>query len=186
MPRILHQTRKQRGRRAATYIAMLDRIFQPATSHRPPATVVCAHCQQPQSKVTLDRLRLIAQYPANYRTMAAAREAVICCDPGSTHTCPDCNGENLDWAMHYAAYNGDETGELAHCRACQWTGAALEAAPPAQPWNELEAVALADPEERVRRGYEDLGLSPRVPVLIEEDEMERAVRYGHGDYREVA
>jgi hypothetical protein len=176
MPRILHQTRQQRARRATAYNTILDRIFRPAPS---PMPVVCVHCHQPQSKVTSNRLKLIAQY--QYPSMCTAREACICCDPGSTHTCPTCNSEDLAWTFDH-----DEACELAHCNACQWTGEATEAAPPAQPWNELEAVAMADPEERVRRGYEDLGLSPRIPVAIEEDEMERAVRYGHGDYLEVA
>ena len=36
MPRILHQTRQQRARRAAAYSAILDRIFRPAPNPQPP------------------------------------------------------------------------------------------------------------------------------------------------------
>jgi DNA-directed RNA polymerase subunit RPC12/RpoP len=69
-----------------------------------------------------------------------------CCTPESTYQCPQCGSDNLDFGMHYATASwedGDETREEYRCLKCGSTGDAEEAAPSAQPWSELEAVANA-------------------------------------------
>ena len=81
-----------------------------------------------------------------------------CCTPESTHHCPLCGTDNLDFGMHYATASwedGDETREEYRCLKCGSTGGAEEAAPPAQPWNELEAVANAAARQRGFEHWDD-------------------------------
>jgi hypothetical protein len=68
--------------------------------------------------------------------------------------CPECGSNDLDYAMHYAdtdetGYN--ESGEMFQCQNCHATGAVDDA----------DATA---------------GKLPRKPMMVEEDDMERARR----------
>ncbi len=131
--------------------------------------VPCLYCHKTRARINVEREVARERFPHF--------EAPVCCSPDSEHRCPDCNSQDLDFAMHYATSEDDETGELAYCNACHWVGAVEDAAPPVQPWAELEVVALQDPEEWIRRGY-----TPRMPMAAEDDH-EMARRLG---YREVA
>jgi hypothetical protein len=151
----------------------------------------CIYCQQTRSAVMAERNLIDIRFPQFGNSEA------ICCNPDSESRCPFCNSTSLEF-MEYDFGTSRETGysdsgEHAHCLNCGKTCEAEDTAPPVRPWKELEAVAMQDDEERVRRGYE-----PRIPVLkpiaiqvvrfspAVEDEMERVRRYGKGDYTEVA
>ncbi len=43
--------------------------------------------------------------------------------------------------MRYASAEGEETGEVYHCETCGAIGDVEDAAPPVEPWTELDALA---------------------------------------------
>jgi hypothetical protein len=64
-----------------------------------------------------------------------------CCTPDSDYHCPQCNNGSLQFAMRYASAEGEETGEVYHCETCGAIGDVEDAAPPVEPWTELDALA---------------------------------------------
>lgn len=175
----------------AERIAATGRAAQLQLFGAPAIIPVCAHCHQPRSKVIRDRAELARRYPDFAGTPAETE--MICCSPDSECRCPRCNSELLEFAMHYASASfadGDETAEMAHCQECGWAGEAEEAAPPAQPWTELAQVTKAAETRMYVIEAKMIAIPlPDLPVRVpatEEDETERARRYGKGDYREVA
>jgi hypothetical protein len=139
----------------------------------------CFHCLKTRAKIEDERAeahRRFPQYPAP-----------ICCTPDCEYRCPRCNGLDIDFAMHYASGADDATCELAQCLKCGWVGEATEAAPPVQPWAELEAVALRDETRPEDRGYPLPTMPPELlrpfqPGMEDDHEMARRL----GEYREVA
>jgi DNA-directed RNA polymerase subunit RPC12/RpoP len=109
--------------------------------------VRCIYCKQNRRAVEIEREVIDARF---YGDVPGSSDAP-CCTPESTYQCPLCGSEDLDFGMHYATTSwedGDETREEYRCLKCGSTGAVEEAAPPAQPWNELEAVADAAAKQR--------------------------------------
>ncbi len=130
-------------------------------SMEPAIIPVCFYCHQPASKIVKAREELIARYPEMYPSgMEQAREACVCCTPDSDYLCPQCKSEDLRFAMvdDYTS-EGTDSVEMAECRACGWQGEARDAAPPVEPWAELEAVRAAQEAQpmgvSVERGYAD-------------------------------
>ena len=40
-------------------------------------------------------------------------------------SCPRCDSPHLEYGLHFATHHQDLEGEVAHCRACGWTGEAV-------------------------------------------------------------
>jgi hypothetical protein len=111
-----------------------------------PAPARCIYCKQNRRIVEIEREVIDAHCGDGLGWSDAP-----CCTPESTYHCPLCGSDNLDFGMHHATTSwedGDETREEYRCLRCGSTGDAQEAAPPAQPWNELEAVANAAAKQR--------------------------------------
>jgi hypothetical protein len=103
-----------------------------------PIPMQCFHCASTQATVLRDReIACERRYPGT--------DDCICCTPNSDYHCPVCNSGKLQFAMHYASRDYetgyDDGGEVYRCEACGATGEVEEAAPPVEPWAELEAVA---------------------------------------------
>jgi hypothetical protein len=56
-------------------------------------------------------------------------------------SCPRCDSPHLEYGFHFATHQQDLEGEVAHCRACGWTGEAEETQPVLQPKPMGRAVA---------------------------------------------
>ena len=94
----------------------------------------CFHCASTQFTVLRDReIARERKYPG--------AETTICCTPDSDYRCPACNSSKLQFAMRYASAEGEETGEVYHCETCGAIGDVEDAAPPVEPWTELDALA---------------------------------------------
>lgn len=48
-------------------------------------------------------------------------------------SCPSCDSPRLEYGFHFATHQQDPEGEVAHCRACGWTGETEETQPVLQP-----------------------------------------------------
>jgi hypothetical protein len=96
----------------------------------------CFHCASTQATVLRDREIIDARF-GDYPGWSEAP----CCTPDSDYRCPACNSGKLQFAMRYASAEGEETGEVYRCETCGTTGDVEDAAPPVEPWAELEAVA---------------------------------------------
>lgn len=118
-----------------------------------PAFARCIYCKQDRRAIEIAREAIDARF---YGDLAGTSDAP-CCTPESTYQCPQCGSENLDFGMHYAAasWEDDETREEYRCLKCGSTGDVDEAAPPAQPWNELEAVSNAAAKQRGFEHWDD-------------------------------
>jgi len=119
-----------------------------------PAPARCIYCKQNRRIVEIEREVIDARF---YDGVAGSSDAP-CCTPESTYQCPQCGNENLDFGMHYATASwedGDENREEYRCLKCGSTGDAEEAAPPVQPWSELEAVANAAASQRGFEHWDD-------------------------------
>ena len=124
------------------------------STHFPmPASARCIYCKQDRRAVEIEREVIDAR---SYGDMLET--SAPCCTPESTYQCPQCGSDNLDFGMRYATASredGDETREEYRCLKCGSTGDVEEAAPPAQPWNELEAVANAAANQRGFEHWDD-------------------------------
>jgi hypothetical protein len=132
-----------------------------------PAFARCVYCKQNRRAVEIEREVIDAQF---YGDVPGASDAP-CCTPESTYQCPVCGSDDLDFGMHYASASwedGDETREEYRCLKCGSTGAAEEAAPPAQPWNELEAVAKAAEQRGFERWSDYLDMVRNAPACDEQ------------------
>jgi hypothetical protein len=132
-----------------------------------PAFARCIYCKQNRRAVEIEREVIDARF---YDDVSGTSNAP-CCTPVSTYHCPLCESDNLDFVMHYAIASwedGDETREEYRCLKCGSTGDAKEAAPPAQPWNELEAVANAAAKQRGFEHWNDYLDMERSALVREE------------------
>ena len=99
-----------------------------------PAPLQCVHCASTRATVLRDReIGRERKYPG--------AETTICCTPDSDYQCPQCNSDRLQFAMRYASAEDEETGEVYRCEMCGAIGDVEDAAPPVEPWTELDALA---------------------------------------------
>jgi len=108
---------------------------------QPAVIPVCMYCYQPKGRVMAEREQLTRAWDEWYGEVYPAHEQV-CCSPGDEHHCPQCHSQELQFALRDSFdFDGNHEWEEAHCDACGWTGNAENAAPPKQPWLELQTVA---------------------------------------------
>jgi hypothetical protein len=101
-----------------------------------PVPARCVHCASTQATVLRDREMIDGRF-GDYPGWSVAP----CCTPESDYRCGQCGSGKLQFAMHYASAEGDDSREVYRCEACGCIGDAEDAAPPVQPWAELAAVA---------------------------------------------
>jgi hypothetical protein len=101
-----------------------------------PIPMQCVHCASTRATVLRDRELSDAHF-GDYPGWSWS----ACCSPDSDYRCPQCGSGKLQFAMRYASAEGEETGEVYRCEMCGAIGDVEDAAPPVEPWAELEAVA---------------------------------------------
>jgi hypothetical protein len=128
-----------------------------------PNAIICVHCHEARAVVLNERQVIDVRF-GDYPGWSQAP----CCTPESDYHCPACHSSKLEFAMHFASAEGEETGEVYRCLTCGSTGDVEEAAPPVQPWAELEAVMAAEePVEEYRLFPAAIGPFEPPPSRIE-------------------
>jgi hypothetical protein len=120
----------------------------------------CFHCASTQATVLHDREIIVVRLKCT--------TDCVCCTPDSDYHCPVCNSSKLQFGMRYASADGEETGEVYRCETCGAAGDVGDAAPPVEPWAELEAVAQGGFRMGIR--YSQSGFSG--DEMEEEQEIE--------------